>query len=239
MTRRGSTVIDYEALAREARRIYFRYAVEVVEEFTFCPWARSAREAERVRCNIVLGPRPTLETLLAEVLAADACTEIDVTLLVMPECELSRVELRHLTSALHTRYEATAGRGKTAHAIADFHPTALLDQTSPERLVPFIRKSPDPTLQLIKHAALEAARRGSNDGTRAATLEMMLKGAIKDEPPHARVASANFRTLDRLGPQPILAVLEDIARDRAESYARAGAPPCAWEATWASQKIQV
>jgi hypothetical protein len=239
MRRRGSTVIDYEALAREARRIYFRYAIEVVEEFTFCPWARSAREADRVRCTIVLGQRPTLEGLLAEVLAADACTEIDVTLLVMPECALSRVELRHLTSALHTRYEATAGRGKTAHAIADFHPTAQLDQTSPERLVPFIRKSPDPTLQLIKHAALDAARRGAQEGTRAATLEMMLKGAIKDEPPHARVASANFRTLDRLGPQPILAVLEDIARDRAESYARAGAPPCAWEAAWHAQKTQI
>lgn len=235
MTRRGSTVIDYEALAREARRIYFRYAVEVVEEFTFCPWARSAREAGRVRCNIVFGARPTLETLLAEVLAADAGTEIDVTLLVMPECELSRVELRHLTSALHTRYEATTGRGKAAHAIADFHPTALLDQTSPERLVPFIRKSPDPTLQLIKHAALDGARRGSHEGTRAATLEMMLKGAIKDEPPHARVASANFRTLERLSPQPILAVLEDIARDRAASYARTGATPCTWEA----QKIQI
>lgn len=222
-------MIDYEALASEARRIYLRYALEVVEEFTFCPWARSAREAGRVRCNIVFGTRPTLETLLAEVLAADACTELDVTLLIMPQCELTRVELRHLTSTLHTRYEVAAGRGKTAHAIADFHPAAQLDQTSPERLVPFIRKSPDPTLQLIRHAALDAARRGPQEGTRAATLEMMLKGALKDDPPHARVASTNFRTLDRLSPRPILTVLEDIARDRSASYARTGATPCAWE----------
>lgn len=239
MTNRGNAVIDYEALGTEARRIYFRYAVEVVEEFTFCPWARSAREADRVRCNIVFGARPTLETLLAEVLAADVCAEVDVTLLVMPECGLSRVELRHLTSALHTRYEATAGRGKAPHAIADFHPAAPLDQTSPERLVPFIRRSPDPTLQLIKHAALDTARRGALEGTRAATLEMMLRGAIKDEPPHVRVASANFRTLDRLGTQPILAAVEDIARDRAASYARAGAPPCAWEPALEAQKIQI
>lgn len=227
-------VVDYEALAREARRIYFRYAVEIVEEFTFCPWARSAREAGRVQCNVVLGARPTLEALLAEVQAADGQAAIDVTLLVMPECELSRVELRRLTSALHARYEEASGRGRTAHAIADFHPTAPLDQTSPERLVPFIRRSPDPTLQLIKHAALESARRGPLDGTRAATLEMMLKGMLKDEPAHARIASANFRTLERVGSSPILAALEAIARDRRESYARAGAPPTAWEA----QKIQ-
>jgi hypothetical protein len=228
-------VIDYEAFAEQARRIYFRYAVEVVEEFTFCPWARSARDAGRVQCNVLFGRRPSLETLLAELQAADASAEIDVTLLVMPECDLTRIELRRLTSALHASYEAASGRGNTVVAIADFHPSSPLDQSSPERLVPFIRKSPDPTLQLIKHAALDAARRGSQDGTRAATLEMMLRGALKEEPPHARVASANFRTLERTGPAPILAALEDIARDRAASYARVGAPPCAWEA----QKIQV
>jgi hypothetical protein len=228
-------VVDYEALAREARRIYFRYAVEVVEEFTFCPWARSTREAGRVQCNIVLGASPSLETLLAEVQAADALQDIDVTLLVMPECALSRIELRRLTSALHARYDAASGRGKTAHAIADFHPAAPLDEASPERLVPFIRRSPDPTLQLIKHSALESARRGPQEGTRAATLEMMLKGMIKDEPPHARIANANFRTLERLGSHPILAALERIAEDRLESYARTGATPTAWEA----QKIQI
>lgn len=228
-------MIDYEAFAEEARRIYFRYAVEVVEEFTFCPWARSAREAGRVQCIVVLGQRPSLEALLAEVVAADAREAIDVTLLVMPECALSRIELRRLTSALHARYESLSGRGQSVHAIADFHPNAPLDASSPERLVPFIRKSPDPTLQLIKHAALEAARRGAQDGTRAATLEMMLKGALKDEPAHARIASANHRTLERVGPQPILAALEDIARDRSASYARLGVPPSGWEA----QKIQI
>lgn len=228
-------VVDYEALAHEARRIYFRYAVEVVEEFTFCPWARSAREAGRVECNVVLGASPTLEALLAAVQAADAREEIDVTLLVMPECSLPRVELRRLTSALHARYEQASGRGQTAHAIADFHPAAPLDQASPERLVPFIRRSPDPTLQLIKHAALESARRGPQEGTRAATLEMMLKGMIKDEPPHARIANANFRTLERLGSNAILDALQQIALDRLESYARTGATPTAWEA----QKIQI
>lgn len=232
---RCGAVIDYEAFAAEARRIYFRYAIEVVEELTFCPWARSARQAGRVQCNIVFGQRPSLETLLAELKAADALDAIDVTLLVMPESELSRIELRRLTSALHTRYEAESGRGNTLLAIADFHPNALLDSSSPERLVPFIRKSPDPTLQLIKHAALDAARRGALDGTRAATLEMMLKGALKEEPAHARIASANFRTLERTGPAPILAVLEDIARDRAASYARLGVTPSAWE----PQKLHV
>jgi hypothetical protein len=223
-------VVDYAAFEAQARRIYFRYALEVVEEFTFCPWARSAREAGRVQCNVVFGREPSIDTLLAELIAADRREASDVTLLVMPELGLDRIALRHVTAALHTRYEEHSGRGSTLLAIADFHPTAPLDMGSPERLVPFIRKSPDPTLQLIRHAALDAARRNAAEGTRAATLEMMLKGMLhKDEPAHVRVASANFRTLERMGSTPILAALEDIARDRRASYAGLGVPPAAWE----------
>lgn len=222
-------MIDYETFAAEAKRIYFRYAVEVVEAFTFCPWARSAREAGRVECRVVFGDRPSVELLLGELSAAEARAEIDVTLLVMPECSLDRVALRHVTAALHARYEEASGRGRTAFAIADFHPSAPLDMGSADRLVPFIRKSPDPTLQLIRHSALDSARRGEGreGGTRAATLEMMLQGALKTEPAHLRIAAANLRTLERQGSAPMLAALEAIARDRAASYARAGVPPSA------------
>lgn len=224
-------MIDYETFAAEAKRIYFRYAVEVVEAFTFCPWARSAREAGRVECRVVLGERPSVEQLLAELTSAEARAEIDVTLLVMPECSIDRVALRHLTAALHGRYEEACGRGQTLLAIADFHPNAPLDMGSPDRLVPFIRKSPDPTLQLIRHSALDSARRGAGaeGGTRAATLEMMLRGALKTEPAHARVATANQRTLEREGSAPVLAVLEAIAHDRAASYRRAGVTPTPWD----------
>jgi len=230
-------VIDYDAFAGEARRIYVRYAVEVVEAFTFCPWARSAREAGRVQCNVVFGEAPTVDDLLVELQTASAHSDIDVTLLVMPETTLDRMGLRRLTSTLHARYEAASGRGNTALAIADFHPTAPLDMASPERLVPFIRKSPDPTLQLIRHDALDAARRGALDGTRAATLEMMLQGGLKEGPVHARIANANHRTVQRETPRSILQALEAIARDRSASYSQLGAPPTPWDAWWKIQDL--
>jgi len=192
-----------------------------------------------VQCNVVFGDAPSVDDLLAELVAADAREQIDVTLLVMPQCTLDRIGLRRLTAALHARYEASSGRGQTRHAIADFHPTAPLDMASPERLVPFIRRSPDPTLQLIRHASLDAARRGGQDGTRAATLEMMLKGALKDEPAHARIASANHRTLERQGEAPVLQALDAIARDRLASYRRIGAPPRPWGPLRSPETIQV
>lgn len=223
-------MIDYATFEAEARRIYFRYAVEVVEAFTFCPWAKAAREAGRVRCAIVFGAEPALDALLGALRAADEDAGADVTLLVMPECRLDRVELRHLTATLHARYAAAAGPGRALHALADFHPSAPLDAGSPDRLVPFIRKSPDPTLQLIRHAALDAAQRGAHEGTRAATLEMMLKGALQPhEPAHARVAAANHRTVQRAGSAVILERLAAIASDRAASYARLGVTPVAWD----------
>ncbi len=221
--------IDYEAFAAEARRIYFRYAVEVVEALSLCPWARDARDAGRVDCRVIFGARPVVEALLEQVLDAEA-RDVDVTLLVMPECELGRVELRHATSALLARYEAVRGRALTALAIADFHPDAEPDLGSPERLVPFIRTSPDPTLQLIRHAALERARRGASEGTRAATLEMMLSAPLHVQPAPARVAAANLRTIERVGLVEVRARLAAIAADRGSSYARFVESEPAWRA---------
>jgi hypothetical protein len=224
-------VIDYAALEREARRIYFRFATEVVESLTFCPWARDARETGRVDCRVIFGTEPTLEHVLSEVLAAGERSDIDVTLLVMPEAQLGRVALRHFTGALHSRYESACGRGQTPLAIADFHPDTTPDLATPGRLVPFVRSSPDPTLQLIRHSALQAAQRGPTDGTKHASLEMMLAGSIIEEPAHARIAAANFKTVKRVGTAHVLALLADIAADRSASYAKLGVPTTAWDRT--------
>ena len=47
-----------EALAREARRIYLRYAEEFVERFDLCPWAAKARRDGHVEVRVVTAPGP-------------------------------------------------------------------------------------------------------------------------------------------------------------------------------------
>src|SRR4029077_16934252 len=42
--------------------------------------------------------------------------------------------------------------------VADFHPDAPLDLATPARLVPFLRRAPDPLLQLVPLALLDAVR---------------------------------------------------------------------------------
>jgi hypothetical protein len=84
--------------------------------------------------------------------------------------------------------------------IAAFHP----DYRAPDgpldaaRLVPFIRRTPDPTLQLVR-----------------ASLVDSLRGQVS-----ADVGRANLATVSGRGPAELDALLADIRRDRDASYAR-------------------
>src|SRR6476646_5438404 len=45
-------------LARATLEVYERYAVEVVERFGFCPWARAARESGEVTLRVIFSTDP-------------------------------------------------------------------------------------------------------------------------------------------------------------------------------------
>jgi hypothetical protein len=231
-------MIDREALRAEALRIHLRYSIEVVEAFGFCPWAEAARMQGRVRTTIVFGnASDTAETfqaaILEEVDALESIEHLDVGLIVFPELTLSRLEFQHLAAHVRARYAQARARGDTSFALADFHPDAQPDLTTPERLVPFIRASPDPTFQLIRHCALDATRLGS-PGTRfvdpdlLSGLELGSTPAAHIEPVHARLARANLHAVERSGVERVRALLAEIVRDRDESYARLGVPLPPW-----------
>jgi hypothetical protein len=230
-------MIDRDALRTEALRIHHRYAVEVVEALGFCPWARAAREAGRVRTLVVFGnDADTGETLQNEILrriiALESAQELDVGLIVFPECFASRVAFQHLAARVRARYAQLRVRSAASFALADFHPDAQPDLAAPERLVAFIRKSPDPTFQLIRHAALDATRLGA-PGTRfvdtstLGTFELA-RAPAQVEPVHARLARANLETVARIGVERVQALLAEISSDRDDSYSRVGAPLPPW-----------
>ena len=90
------------------------------------------------------------------------------------------------------------------------------------RLVPFLRRAPDPLLQLVPLALLAAARAQPPQPDLAAQARM-LGGA---EPPArgdvaARLAAANHARV-AADPEALAARFADIAADRARSYPRAG-----------------
>lgn len=225
-------MIDYDALRVEVLRIHLRYSIEVIEGFDFCPWAKAARCSGRVRTQVLFGAEPALDTTLQALEDAERDDGPDIALLVFPELTLSRVAFQHFAAKLRERTTLSARGRRDVFAIADFHPDVEPDLHSPERLVAYIRKAPDPTLQLVRHSALQAVRLGEGQGTRyldaseLASLETT--DSARPDPLHTRIARANFNHVASQGVAKVAAALADIEDDRDHSYLRHGLLPPPW-----------
>jgi hypothetical protein len=122
--------------------------------------------------------------------------------------------LRALRDRVATRIP-TAG-------VADFHPDAELDLATPARLVPYLRRSPDPLLQLVPHALLDSVRAAPPPAAIADQARMLVGGLA---PPREqlvdRIAMANHARITA-DAGAIAARLADISADRVRSYMRVG-----------------
>jgi hypothetical protein len=197
--------------AAEVRRILLRYVVEIVERHDLCPWARGAREAGELAIEVVWGAPDDAAWLRA---ARGALDRARVVMVVAPELAISPGGLR----ALRDRVAAAIPDA----GVADFHPEAPLDLGSPARLVPFLRRAPDPVLQLVPHAILDAVRAQQPLPARTDQIQMLRDRAAPPRPAIAeRIAEANHAHVARVA-DAIAATLADVAADRAASYERIG-----------------
>ncbi len=211
MTRKPYNGCVGEKLA-EVRRILDRYLVEVVEEYDLCPWARGARTGDELGIAVLWG-EPVIDAWAAAAAALLARAETRVAMVVAPESGLDPAGLRAMRDRVAARVPAAG--------VAHFHPDAALDLASPARLVPFLRRSPDPLLQLVPLALLDSVR-GTRPAAGLAEQAQMLRGQMP--PPRGdvadRIAAANHVRVTA-ETAAIIERLDDIARDRRESYARA------------------
>jgi hypothetical protein len=201
--------------AAEVRRVLERYLVEVVERYALCPWARMTWESGELAVGIVWGA-PSIDGWVAEARRLLAVPAVRVAIAIAPELAISRAEL----SALRDRVAAEI----PSAGVAEFHPSAALDLATPARLVPFLRRSPDPLLQLVPLAVLDAVRGArAAPATGLAQQARMLAGraAPARRELSERIAADNHATAARAQHQ-IAAVLDDIAADRRAAYARVG-----------------
>jgi hypothetical protein len=195
----------------QTRRLLERYLDEVVESWGLCPWLSAARGDLQVT---VLGIEAGFED---GALAAIAGWPADfrIGLVVMPASPLDPTQHRRLRDAIAAR--------RADLAIADFHPAGgdparALD--SPARLVPILRRSPDPMLQVVPQASLAALAHAAV--TTPTDQAAMLAGhALPPAPdPRSRIADDNFATVTARGLDRLLAVLDDIRNDRARTRCR-------------------
>ncbi|MDH5671809.1 MAG: DUF1415 family protein [Myxococcales bacterium] len=219
-----------DSLERQAERIYRRYATEVVEGLGMCPWAAAARAAGEVEVEILSAERPSLEACMGVLERFGQREQTRIGLLVLPRSSASRAEHARFTARLREADSERCGLGRTIFALADFHPEVEADTRSAERLVPFIRRSPDPTIQAVRRSALAAVRLGAEQGTSFVDPADLASLDLKTLQPAAaplnkRVARANLATVEKLGIERVRAMMDDILADRDRSYARFGIAP--------------
>jgi len=191
-------------------RLFDRYLVEVVEEYGLCPWARPARLNGELAVKILFG-EPELAQWVESAKELLARPGVLVAMVIAPETRAPLRPVRdHLTVAV-----PNAG-------VADFYPEAHFDMTTPARLVPYLRRSPDPLLQLVPLTLLQAVRGAPPVADRAQQVEMLggraqpIRGDVADT-----IAAANHARVS-IDPAGFSARLASLAADRARSYPRAG-----------------
>lgn len=233
----SNPAVDLEAeavlrrrLEQAVIRIYERYAIEVVERFDLCPWAERARRTGRVKPHVVFESDPTDPApSLAAISELAADDRVEVGLLIYPRFRLDRRDFEHYVRVLRQVESERHEPGRAAFAMAAFHPRAEPDLGHPDRLVPFVRRSPDPTIQLVRKSALDEVNRSARAGTsfvdvRRMGLAFRAGGPETSEPSSVRqwVAERNRVSVGRVGPEALEAIFADIARDREHAYAGLG-----------------
>jgi hypothetical protein len=210
------------ALEREALRIYRRYQKEVVEALGLCPWAERAEREGHVRPRVVLDPAADVAHALGVVKELSDDESVEVGLMIYPRVRMGRLEwerfVRHVRDA-----DAAARRGaQIAMAMAAFHPDAPADLTDAARLVPFTRRSPDPTIQLVRKSVLDRVRHADHSGTGFVDPSMLAPEALAAaaRPPlHEMVHEANLATIRELGVERLERIFAAIREDRDRAYA--------------------
>lgn len=212
-----------QRLEIEALRVYHRYATEVVEPLGLCPWAKRARLEGRVARRVVLQKQPTAEDVLVHIDAVAEDAGLDIGLLLFPRFAVDLNSFRRFVGVVRQADGERFPVGGAPLYMAEFHPHAPLDRGTPARLVSFIRRTPDPTIQLVRRTILDAAREREHSGTMYLDPQELLRGRLPPPPTtplHERIAESNYQVIEEFGFDRLSEILDDIRRDRDRAYAR-------------------
>lgn len=206
----------------EAERLHGRYVEEIVEACGLCPWAQRARLTGRTAVAVMLPPDDTTLSCSVDQLnrwgAFGASPEVGF--LLYPRLSLSRAEFDAFVARMQAAASERHPIGQAPFALAAFHPDARPDLDSAERLIPFLRRSPDPCVQAVRMSVLQRVRAGTPQGTQFVDVDNIAEVlAGKEELSlRDRIARANLDTVRTLGASELAARFADIERDRQATY---------------------
>lgn len=196
-----------------------RFLVEIVERFDFCPFARGARKSNAIARRVLLDA--SVEEAIAATEALAGQPTVEIGLLIFPRLAIGPEPFDRFVQRVRDADQTRA------FAMAAFHPDAPYSTENPARLVMLLRRTPDPTIQLVRFSVLQAVKGKDPPSGKvlmqwnAKTLaDLMSRREAQPRPLSERIADANFATVAREGAARIEALLAEIRADRDASYAR-------------------
>jgi hypothetical protein len=202
-----------------------RYRREIVEGCGLCPWAERARTDGHIAERVLLDMETRVEPTVRAIADFAADPNVLVAFLIYPRLSLSRSTFEAFAARVRV---ADAGRhplGEIPFVMAAFHPDAAPDLAGAERLIPFLRRTPDATIQLLRTTEVDRVRSGSPQGTQFFDARHMDGTAPETPPPlRERIARANLATAQRLGIDELTRRLDAIRKDRDDTYRSLPAP---------------
>ncbi len=200
----------------ETVRLYRRYEQEIVHGFGLCPWALPVRRDGRLREQVLVQSGTSIRSSLR---AIDALgPETDLALLIYPRLRLDRRDFDQFAASVRDAEVARRPLGRAPFVFAIFHPEATAHVDEAERLIPFLRRTPDPTLQLLRTSVLDHIRGNAVQGTQFVDPSAVLTLVPQQASLRERVARTNHETALRVGVDRIKNDLDAILRDREETH---------------------
>ncbi len=150
-----------------------------------------------------------------------AAERVEIGFLLFPRLQIARLAFDELVARVRTADSDRRPVGAPPFALAAFHPEAEPDPRDPERLIPFLRRTPDPCVLVVRMATLERVRSNRTQGTKfidAAALEASLANEAAEPSLRQRIARANLATAQRVGVDTLRGAIEAIRRDRDATY---------------------
>lgn len=134
---------------------------EVVEQFSLCPFAKTCRTSGKLHREVLNGP-VTDTRLHAALLRLQQTPDDDfeVGLILAPRASADprrfEQQVRRVADAVERGLKDT-GRAASCHAVA-FHPQMPFSEQTPAGLTGLWRRSPHPTVQLVRKSVLDSLR---------------------------------------------------------------------------------
>ena len=199
---------DDARLVREALRLNDRYVREVVLAFGLCPWADGVLRAGGLARRVLSERSPTPAACLPIIDAWSGGAGIDIGFIIFPLRAGSSGSFDSFAEAVRRADRARRPREQPSpFVIAAFHPEGAQRFDGPHQLVSFVRRTPDPLLQLVRADLLDRVKTAAP--------------GVSEQ-----IGERNFATLrDPAATARFDAVVRDIRADRDRAYAALGALP--------------